>query len=117
MKFASLILRIGLGLVLLYFGINQLIDPSKWTTLLPSFLGEGFIIFNGIFEIVLATFLILGLFTRVAALIFALHLILIMTQLGYGDSMARDLGLFFSTIALAFLGSDYLSLDALRKRR
>jgi len=117
---SHLILRIGLSLVLFWFGINQLINPEPWTGLIPGFLsgfsGVTLIIINGIFELILGSLLLVGLFTRVVAFIFALHLITIIIQLGYGPVAVRDVGLLFGAIAVFLRGPDRFTLDNKRKQ-
>ena len=121
-KYAPLILRIGLALVLIWFGINQLIEPAAWSGLVNGFLANlispiTLVMINGVAEIVMAIFLILGLFTRIVAVIHALHLLVIISALGYNDIAVRDFGLMVGAIALAFSGGGYLSLDEKFKKK
>jgi len=121
MNYSSVVLRFGLGAVVLWFAINQLINPAAWTGLLPSWTSnilaaETIIIMNGIFEIVLAVMLLAGIFIRVASIVFALHLLNIIYLLGYNPIAVRDFGLMVAAVAL-FLQKDYpLSIDSIRKR-
>ena len=121
-KYTPLILRIGLASVLLWFGINQLIEPAAWSGLVNEFLENiipaiTLVRINGVAEIVMAVFLILGLFTRIVAVIHALHLLIIISALGYNDIAVRDFGLMVGAIALAFSGGGYLSLDEKLKKQ
>ena len=120
-KYSTLILRIGLSAVLYWFSINQFINPEGWTRLVPAYLNFitplSFIYINATFEIILATLLLIGLFTRIVALLFTIHLIPIIVALGYGPSAVRDLGLLFASLSLAISGSDCLSLDLLIKEK
>ena len=55
--FAPAVLRYGLGLVYLWFGISQLINPGNFIGYLPTFLfnssfAQSFVIINGVFEII-----------------------------------------------------------------
>ncbi len=131
---AAAILRIGLGLVFLWFGVFQLVNPSSFLGYVPSFLydhgkqvshehpfqfihdiphpGAHFVImFNGAFELIAALLLLGGLYTRIAASLLAIHLFFIITSLGYNDIAVRDFGLMISTIAIALHGPDKYCLD------
>lgn len=108
----KLILRIALGSVLLWFGINQLLNSAEWIAwidpsiakLIP-FKLQTFIIINGVFEIITGTLLLLGLLTRLVSLLVFIHLSGIALSLGYNDIAVRDVGLALSSLALFFLGS------------
>ena len=119
-KYSTLILRLGLGIVVLWFSINQFMNPDSWTRLVPeyiSFLNPATAIYiNATIELIIGILLILGLFTRIAALIFSLHLIPIIVSLGYGPTAVRDFGLSLASLSLALSGSNYLSLDSKIKK-
>ena len=109
--FAPAILRYGLGLVYLWFGISQLVNPGNFIGYLPGFLFNSgyagtFVIINGVFEIIAGTLLILGIFTRIVAALLALHLIAITFDLGYGEVAVRDFGLAVATIVVFLWGVD-----------
>ena len=130
---ASIIIRIALSLVFLWFGINQLFNPSSFLGYLPSFMqqmhstmmGQMGMTFlpsyspfsvlavrmNGIIEIIFGTLLILGIFTRAAAFILSLHLFGIALTLGYNDIMIRDIGLSIATFSICIAGPDRLCRD------
>jgi uncharacterized membrane protein YphA (DoxX/SURF4 family) len=131
-EYAPVINRIGLSLVFLWFGISQLVNPLNFIGYLPDWapsmmdrmMGSNtggmmsmmtgiaspnailLIRLNGVFELILGTMLILGFFTRIAALLLAAHLFFITIELGYGDVAVRDIGLTISTIAVAIWGED-----------
>ena len=114
------VLRIGLALVVLWFGLNQIFDSATWMGYLPGFVfnlpisAELFVLLNGIAEVVLGGLLLLGLFTRVASGLLFLHLFGISVSLGYNDVMIRDLGLSIAMLAVFFRGADAKTLDAKR---
>ena len=132
-KYAPIILRIGLALVFLWFGLTQLVNPQSFMGYLPDFLldhsadmnhehpfqsahnlpltAHVIIMGNGFFETVFGIMLILGLFTRVSSLLLALHLFGIMITLGYNDIAIRDLGLMFAAFAIFLNGPDRWTLD------
>ena len=118
-KYATLVLRVGLAAVLFWFAVNQLISPDDWSGLVPeylSFIDPTTVIYaNAVFELILGITIIIGLFTRIFALLFGLHLIPIIISLGYGPSAARDVGLMLAAFSLALSGSKHFSVDAVIK--
>jgi len=110
--YGKLVLRIGLGLVFLYFGLNQLIEPTRWVDLIPEtftkFIDPKIIIYlNGIFDILIAFFLFCGIFIKIISILGFIHLIGVsLFSLGFTPSGIRDLGLAFAILSLYFFGED-----------
>ena len=116
--YSIFIIRVGLALVLLWFGIDEIINPENWFGYVPAWIIsiipislKLFIIFNGIFEIFIGALLLIGFKTRIIALISALHLLSITLSIGYNDIAIRDFGLMLMAISLIFSGAGILSLD------
>jgi len=111
--FAPVVLRLGLSVVMLWFGISQLMNSGMWVGMVPNWavalsgLEPATIVhLNGVFEVLAGTMLAVGIFTRwVAALLFV-HLLIITVDLGMTAVGVRDFGLSFSLLALALFGSD-----------
>ena len=116
-ELANIILRVSLALVFIYFGFSQVRDPGAWSGFVPDFLkvsgisGNNVVIFNGVLELILGTFLITGLYVRFSALILAVHLFGIAFSIGFSPLGVRDFGLAFATLALYFYGYDKYTLD------
>ena len=116
-KVSSVVLRVGLGLVMLWFGTQQLSNPSPWMGFLPNFTKSlpisqiNFIYLNGWFEVCCGTLLILGFYTRIIALLLAIHLMGITLSVGYGATGVRDFGLTIALISIFLNQENYLSLD------
>jgi cytochrome c peroxidase len=120
---AALILRVGLGAVLVIFGVEKLSDPGTWVVFVPTWiverLGGGGIAldrllrFQGVFELTLGVQLIAGIATRVAAMAAALLLLAICGLLGFNPLAVRDGGLVAASVALLTLGPGRYSADAL----
>ena len=116
-NYSSFVLRIGISLVFLWFGINQVLFSKDWVGWLPSFaLNMGIkdvtlILINGVFEIIFGLLLLIGLFTRFSSLILVIHLLGIIFSLGYNDVAVRDFGLMIATLSIFFNGGDRFSLD------
>jgi len=122
-EYSTAIIRISLALVLLWFGIDQLRNPDYWVGFLPPWLSQllpvsinTFLLFNGIIEIIIGIFLLVGSYTRVFGVIAFLHLLPIAVAVGYNDIAIRDLGLAAMALSLVFSGAGKLSFDE-RKHR
>lgn len=112
----KVLLRIVLSLVFLYFGVSQIFSPSNWAGFVPGFLVGGFsannwVIFNGILEITLGLFLIVGLYVRFSSIILAVHLFFIALSVGFSPIGVRDLGLAFAMFVVFLNGVDKYCLD------
>ena len=115
--YAPIVLRISLSLVFLWFGLTSIFNPDVLIGYLPEIAYslpislQNIMLLNGIFEIILGTLLIVGLFTRVVAFILFLHTFGIMFSLGYNDVAIRDFGLALATFSVFLYGKDKWCLD------
>lgn len=123
-KFSPIVLRIGLGLVMLWFGSQQIINPASWVGYLPEWIDKlpisptSFVYMNGWFEVILGILLIKGFYTRIVAGLLSLHLLSITLTVGYNEIGVRDFGLSMALISTFLYGSSEWSLDEyFRKRR
>ncbi len=123
-KYASLILRIGIGGVVLWFSSQQFLHPMMWTRLLPAWtttmipLAPVTIIYvNGVFELVTGVMLVIGLYTRIVALLLALHMYDIAYTLGYGAVAVRDVGLATASLSLFFDEFGEYSVDGYLEKK
>jgi len=117
-NYSTVIIRISLALVLLWFGIDEIINPENWFGYIPSWVSDNLpfsldflISLNGIFEIFIGLLLLIGLYTRIIAFIAALHLLSITIAIGYNEIGIRDFGLTLMAVSLIFSGAGVLSLD------
>ena len=120
-KYAPVLLRIALSLVFLWFGINQLIHADMFLGYVPSWMfGPSGVVpispniiisINGVFEILFGLMLITGIFTRFVAFFLGLHMIGIMTGLGYNEVAVRDFGLMLATFSIVLHGPDDWCLE------
>ena len=120
-EIAARIVRIGMSLVFLWFGLNQLFQPDNFMGYLPSFilasdLAKQAILLNGAFNVVFGGLLLAGLFTRLVSVFLVLHLLSISVSLGYNDVMIRDIGLMFATASIYFSSPDKWTLDKRRRK-
>ena len=101
-----LVLRLGLGLSLLYAGFDILRSPDTWIGYVPQWvemLGasrEHFLAVHGIGEIVLGVALISSFWLPVASLLVALDFLSILVFYGIDSVSFRDFGLMMAAFAL-----------------
>ncbi|MEI8249339.1 MAG: DoxX family protein [Candidatus Taylorbacteria bacterium] len=120
--FSPVILRIGISLVFLWFGISQLSDPSSWIGYVPDFITQmshlgvtTIVLINGAFEIIFGSMLLCGFYTRFAALLLAVHMLDITYTVGFDAIGVRDFAISIATIAIFLNGMDWFSLDRWNK--
>lgn len=109
-KTSYLLLRIGLAIVFVWFGIHQLLVPGQWTAWIPEwFLSLGlvdaitFIRIHAAINVVFGILLGLGKYTRWVAAAVALWLFDIIVVNGFTLETTRDIGLLCAALALVFL--------------
>ena len=116
-KISQAILRVGIALVIIWFGIQQLSSPTDWLAYLPQWTTTlpisqlSLIYINGWFELVAGIVLFFGIYTRAIALLITLHLADITYTVGYGAIGVRDFGLCIAMLAIFFNGMSPVSID------
>ncbi len=105
--YASLVLRCGLAVVILWFGVQQLLNAEAWTIWLPSWTAisgiapSTIVYLNGGFEVAAGTALLFGFWTRLVAFVLFLHMSLIVFDIGLNPTGVRDFGLAIALLAIA----------------
>lgn len=109
---APLLLRIGLAAVLMYAAIASIITPNDWVGYVPAFIRE-FVPATTVLgalsvaQIIVAVWLLSGIYVRLAALVCAAMLAgIIVANLSLFTIIFRDIGLFFAALALAAMGNN-----------
>ncbi|MEX2014099.1 MAG: DoxX family membrane protein [Parcubacteria group bacterium] len=103
-----LLLRLGLVIVYVYFGISQLLNPSMWSGVVPgwtviSFLEPITVVYiNATFELVFAALLAIGVWSKWVSIILGVHLGIITLAIGFNPVGVRDFGLTLATFAHGF---------------
>jgi uncharacterized membrane protein YphA (DoxX/SURF4 family) len=100
-------LRVGLAITFLWVGVLILKNPEAWggflepwaAGLLPVPLAQA-MVGTAILDIVIGALLLVDIFTWLAALVGALHLIIVLTVSGITDITVRDIGLLVGALAL-----------------
>jgi len=115
---APIIIRLGMGVVFLFFSYYQFSDASAWTGYVPHSVVAIFggnatmlVLLNAWFELVAGLSLLAGFQTRIVSLLLALHLFGITATIGISPLGVRDLGLAVATLSIVFAGPDMISLD------
>lgn len=113
------VLRFGIVALFLWFGLSQILVPGdwvawvpEWPTALTGLSPTTIVLFNGAFETIFGVALAAGFYTRLAALLLALHLFLVAFEIGYNDIGVRDFALAVATLALALSKPDRFTLDS-----
>ena len=126
-EYSSLFLRMGVGIVFLFFGMGKLAgrEGVGWVktqmTFIPAASADTFITVLGAVEVISGIFLIIGLFTRyvgaLVALMMAGTVILFINapQPGIGF-IVKDFAILGAGISLALTGSGVYSVDGKRKK-
>lgn len=117
--FGTVVLRLGLAALFMWFGLSQLADTSAWSIWVPQWAGalsglspETIVLLNGSFELLAGFLIAVGFKVRILALLLAAHLVVIAFDIGLADPTGvRDLALAVATFALAFLPGDSLTFD------
>jgi uncharacterized membrane protein YphA (DoxX/SURF4 family) len=119
--YGPLVLRVSLAIVFLYFGIAQLRNPESFIGWLPGEIEflyayitpRTFVVLNGGFETLCGTLLLIGLFTRISALLLGGHLLGITITIGLTEIGIRDFGLALATFVIVMIGAGPWSLESL----
>ena len=111
-RLAYIVLRYGLAIVLVWFGISQILDNAAWVGFVPIWTHSvlfleptSVILINGFFEVVTGVLLGLRLFVRPVAFVVAVNFALITFEIGLTAIGLRDFGLTAAALALALFPS------------
>ena len=116
-KLALPTLRFGIVILFLWFGLSQITAPTNWTGWVPEWAtsfglsANVIVLLNGSFETILGLVIALGFYTRLAALLLALHIFLISFEIGYTAIGVRDFVLAIATLSLAMFKPDHYTFD------
>ena len=120
--FSIFLIRVSIGLIFFWFGLDKLIHPLLWLGWIPKtiinlipFSGNTFIYILGVVELVLGVLLIVGFLVRIVALFTALNLIGVIVSIGFNDIAVRDFGLLIMAVSLAISKNHIYSIDWLLK--
>ena len=101
------LLRVGLAITFLWIGILIFKNPEAWSgylqpwaiELMPIPLPQA-MIGTAILDIIIGALLLIDVFTWLAALVGAIHLIIVLAVSGITDITVRDIGLLVGGLAL-----------------
>lgn len=121
---APILLRCGVGIVFIIFGVDKFIHPELWIAYMPAWFTALVPIdltlhmyIQGAVESLLGFFLIIGFWSRTTAFICTLMLGAITVSLGYNEIAVRDFGLFLAAGALSLREQQKWSVDAALKNK
>ncbi len=116
-NFAMLVLRVGLGIVMLPHGYQKLVHFGEYRTRFFNLFGIGSTISLSLAilaEVLCSIFLIFGLFTRPAALVLAIHLFVIIFKVNTGTILGKsefELTLLLGFFTLLLVGGGKYSVE------
>lgn len=123
-KYSPTVLRVGIALVIMWFGLEQIKDFEAWTGIIPEWATSltglsalTLVKINAWTEVVLGLAHLTGFYTRASGLILTLHMALITFVVGYNPTGVRDLGITIGALASFMHGVSPISIDAWRLRR
>ncbi|TSC61143.1 MAG: hypothetical protein Athens041674_868 [Parcubacteria group bacterium Athens0416_74] len=105
--YAPFVLRASLSLVILWFGVQQVIAPDMWVSWVPVWAyafgisPETLVLTNGSFEVLAGVLLLAGISTRIVAFVLFLHMTLLVREFGATPVGVRDFGLAMGLLTLA----------------
>jgi len=121
--FTPMMIRLCIGLVITWFGLNQMFNPEQWLIWLPKWAlalpdPVMFVFAHGLVEVVCAVCLLGGYFTRISALVMFANILGTAMLLGFNDLGIRDFALSIMVLSVFLHGPDAWCLDrVLSKRR
>ncbi len=120
---APILLRTGIAVVFLIFGIDKFFHVDSWLAYVPAWAGAFipvdltlFMYIQGVIEALLGFLLLIGFWSRTVSFLCALHLAGIMVALGYNEITVRDFGLLMATLALSLREQGKWSVDSWMKK-
>ena len=120
-EYGTVILRIGLAVVFLWFGIDKFIHVQNWIGWIPDWMVSiiplslaTFMYFQGFIETLVGLALLIGFRVRTASFFAALAILGVLASLigtGQTEILLRDLGLLAASISLVFTGARKLAIS------
>lgn len=121
-RYAPVILRLGMGAVVAWFGFSQLTNPTLWTGIVPAWATSlsgmsalTIVYSNGVFEVIAAALLLFGAWVRPVAFLLAGHLVVIALGFGLSPIGVRDFGLSAGLLSVCLYGYDVASVGYKRE--
>ena len=120
---APILLRTGIAVVFLIFGVDKFFHEDSWLAYVPVWAAKMipidmtlFMYIQGVIEALLGFLLLIGFWSRTVSFLCALHLAGIIVALGYNEITVRDFGLFMATLALSLREQGKWSVDSWMKK-
>jgi len=115
-ELAKAVLRLGVGVVFLTFGIWQVINPNSWIGYIPGYVYSFgisvslLVLLNGILDLVIGLSLVSGIYLRFFSVVGILRILVIAFSIGFNGVFVRDVGLAFALFAVYLNGEDKFCL-------
>jgi uncharacterized membrane protein YphA (DoxX/SURF4 family) len=112
-KLAPWVLRLGFVIVFTWFGYHQITNQAMWLSFIPSWAtsmtgqtAQHLVIANGTFELIMAFLLLIGWRVRLIATLLFLHMIAIVSHIGFTATGIRDFGIMCTMLYMALRGRE-----------
>lgn len=122
-KYSPMILRVGMAIVAIWFGTQELLNPGVWTGYIPESIvnitnmnANLLVNLNGAFEVIFGLALFFGIKTRITAMLLMIHMFDITYIVGYNALGIRDLGLAFGLLSVFMYGPSLISFDIFKEK-
>lgn len=111
--------RLALAVILVGFGLWEIIQPAYWTAFVPSFLSgvapaETLVFLHGIVLLVIGAAIFSGFYLRIASVLAALVMVeiigVLLLESGFTDLIIRDVVVLLLALSLVFDETYYLRI-------
>lgn len=118
-KIRHVLLRIGVALIFVSFGMWEIVQPSYWIAFVPKPIAQMvspslFINLHGLLLLIIGLGILTGTYLRISAMLAVLVMISIIASLwyesGFSDIIIRDMVVLIAALALVFDDTNYLRL-------
>lgn len=114
-EYVSILLRLGVGFVFVWFGVDKFFHPAVWLGWVPMPASNNLIYFLGAVETLVGLFILFGFLLKFAAIVASLMLFGIIVSIPFSEISVRDISIFFAALALLF-SRDSFSIDVWWRR-
>lgn len=117
--FSTIILRVTVSILLLYFGFSQVLSPEQWIDyidfpFLQMFNPVYIVLLNGAMELFFAILIFAGVYLPLASMLMGLHVLFIAVLIGVTPTDVRDFAIAGAFFALASISMQRAQLQPVK---
>ncbi len=113
LKYSNLFLRLGIGAVFIWFGVDKFLNPQYWLSAwVPqgvlaiaskiSISGIDMVYISGVFELLVGASVLSNIFIKTFSVLGIVFLLTVLFTFGISEVLIRDVGLMGGFLALLF---------------